>query len=192
MIRNWYNQIPYPALKTKREINSRPILRPEISSIPLQVWLSKRQLHVEGFHNFYCALLFSIHNTCVVLLSVSFTIWQYLYCQKKALDENQHADILSWGNIWAAAWHNQEHIRTVWSESSLCALWIAKDQMLLHADSEDWSDCADAQADLSLRWAHSSFCKFPHAVARLKKTVSLLHAVPEWTQCFFSTNGNLI
>ena len=29
-------------------------------------------------------------------------------------------------------------IRPVWSESSLCAQWIAKDPSFLHADSEDW------------------------------------------------------
>ena len=28
-------------------------------------------------------------------------------------------------------------IRPVWSESSLCAEWVAKDPMFLHADSED-------------------------------------------------------
>ena len=46
-------------------------------------------------------------------------------------------------------------IRPVWSESSLCAQWVPKDPSFLHADSEDWSDWADAQADLSLRWAHN-------------------------------------
>ena len=35
----------------------------------------------------------------------------------------------------------------------------------LHADSEDWSDWADAQADLSLRWAHMPFCRFCRALA---------------------------
>ena len=39
-------------------------------------------------------------------------------------------------------------IRPVWSESSLCTQYVAKDTSLLHADSEDWSDWADAQADL--------------------------------------------
>ena len=29
-----------------------------------------------------------------------------------------------------------------------------------------WSDWADVQADLSLRWAHRSFCWFCHAVAQ--------------------------
>ena len=48
-------------------------------------------------------------------------------------------------------------IRPVWSESSLCAQWVAKDPKFLNADSEDWSDWVDAQADLSLRWAHTHF-----------------------------------
>ena len=37
----------------------------------------------------------------------------------------------------------------VWSESSLCAQWVAKNPSLLHADSEDWSD-----------WAHMPFVGF--------------------------------
>ena len=49
-------------------------------------------------------------------------------------------------------------IRPVWSEPSLCAQWVAKGSVLLQADSEDWSDWADDQADLSLRWAHMPFC----------------------------------
>ena len=51
-------------------------------------------------------------------------------------------------------------IRPVWSESSLCAQWVVKDPIFLHADSEDWSDWADAQAEVSLRWAHSHFVDF--------------------------------
>ena len=42
-------------------------------------------------------------------------------------------------------------IRLGGSESSLCAQWVAKDLSFLHADSKD---CADAKADMSLRWAH--------------------------------------
>ena len=50
---------------------------------------------------------------------------------------------------------------TVWSESSLCAQWVAEDPSFLHADSERlWPDSADAQADLSLRWAHTHFVGF--------------------------------
>ena len=45
-------------------------------------------------------------------------------------------------------------------QSSLCAPWLAKHPRLPHADSEDWSDWGDAQADLSLRWAHNHFVDF--------------------------------
>ena len=46
-------------------------------------------------------------------------------------------------------------IRPVWSESSLSA-WRKLGPVATHwAHSEDWSDWADAQADLSLRWVHS-------------------------------------
>ena len=44
-------------------------------------------------------------------------------------------------------------IRPVWSESSLCAQWVAEDQAV-------FMRTADAQADLSLRWAHSHFVGF--------------------------------
>ena len=35
------------------------------------------------------------------------------------------------------------------------------------------SDWADAQADLSLRWAHRSFCWFCHEVAYLEDNVAI-------------------
>ena len=61
-------------------------------------------------------------------------------------------------------------IRRVWSESLLCAQWVAKDPIFLHVDSEDSSDWADAQAaqsDYSLRWVHMPFCRFCHEAANL-------------------------
>ena len=42
-------------------------------------------------------------------------------------------------------------IHPVWSESLLCTQWVAKDSSFLHADSEDWSDWADASS-----WSESS------------------------------------
>ena len=42
-------------------------------------------------------------------------------------------------------------IRPVWSESSLCAQWIAKDPSFLHADSEDSDQTG---------WMHSHFVGF--------------------------------
>ena len=41
-----------------------------------------------------------------------------------------------------------------------CALMGAKDTSFLLADSENWSDWADAQAYLSLRWTHTHFVGF--------------------------------
>ena len=67
---------------------------------------------------------------------------------------------------------DQLGIRPVWSESSLCAQWVAKDPSFLHADSEDW---VDAQADLHLRWAHGSFCWFCHEVAHIYVQIIYLH-----------------
>ena len=48
----------------------------------------------------------------------------------------------------------------IWSESSLFA-WRKLGSLATHwVHSEDWSDWADAQADLSLRWAHTHFVGF--------------------------------
>ena len=92
-----------------------------------------------------------------------------------AIQENvlQHANTtLSFG-IWAATWQNQQSecapsedsdqpqgIRPVWSESSLSA-WRKLGSLATHwVQSEDWSDWADAQADLSLHWTHTHFVGF--------------------------------
>ena len=56
--------------------------------------------------------------------------------------------------------HINLDIRPVWSKCSLCAAthW---------AHSKDWSEWANAQADMSLRWAHRSFCWFCRAAVHL-------------------------
>ena len=53
----------------------------------------------------------------------------------------------------------------VWSASSLCAQWVAKDPRTAY--SELWLDWVDAQADQSLRWAHMPFYWFCHDVAHI-------------------------
>ena len=58
-------------------------------------------------------------------------------------------------------------VHPVWSESLLCTQWVAKDSSSLHADSEDWSDWADAQADMSRRWAHMPLSWFCHEAAHV-------------------------
>ena len=58
-------------------------------------------------------------------------------------------------------------IRPVWSESSLCAQWVAKEPGFFMRAAKTDQTGLDAQADLSLRWAHISFCWFCHEAAHL-------------------------
>ena len=66
---------------------------------------------------------------------------------------------------------NQPGLRPVWAESSLSA-WRNLGSLATHwAHSERlWSDWADAHADLSLRWAHRSFCWFCQTAAQINYT----------------------
>ena len=65
-----------------------------------------------------------------------------------------------------------EYICQVRSKSSLCALSADKDPSFHLAYGEDLSDWADAQADLSLRWAHMPCCWFCLAAAHIRNTVT--------------------
>ena len=44
---------------------------------------------------------------------------------------------------------------------------LCLDSSEAHDISEDWSDCADAHADLSLCWLYKSYCTFCHVLAHL-------------------------
>ena len=75
-------------------------------------------------------------------------------------------------------------IRPVWSESSLCTQWVAKDPSFLHADSED-SDQTGRMPRLiymSLRWAHKPFCWFCHEVAHFLRVLREACAEPSNTE----------
>ena len=48
-----------------------------------------------------------------------------------------------------------------------------------------WSDCVDAQADLSLRWPYKSYCRFCHALAHLSKR-------PSFTSCYIGLRDKII
>ena len=51
----------------------------------------------------------------------------------------------------------------------------------LSAQRRLWSDWAEAQADLSLRWAHKPFCRFCHALAHLIHI--FFYDVSHWVRC---------
>ena len=51
-------------------------------------------------------------------------------------------------------------IRPVWSESSLCAYWVANDPSFLHADSEDSDQTGRMPRLIWVRWTHTNFVGF--------------------------------
>ena len=80
---------------------------------------------------------------------------------------------------WAATWQNkqngmcaQRRLRSVWHLPSLIRVFAVRMKKALvlsyplNAQRRLWSDWADAQGDLSLRWAHSHFIGF--VMLRLK------------------------
>ena len=81
---------------------------------------------------------------------------------------------------WAYTWQNQQkdlcaqqRLRSAWafaqSDQRLCCTH-EKSVALSYPVSAQWRlwwDWVDAQADLSLRWAHRSFCWFCQAVTQL-------------------------
>ena len=75
---------------------------------------------------------------------------------------------LSWSMTkptkWCAPCEDSDQPRHLPSEDR--SAWV-RNPTLLQADSEDRSDWANAQAYLSLCWAHKSFCWFCHAPAHL-------------------------
>ena len=96
--------------------------------------------------------------------------------------------------IWATSWQNQQNdcaqqrLRSAWAfaQSDQSSL-VAKDPSFLHADREDWSDWADAQADLSLRWVHMPFCWFCHEAALMVNWdfIDIINIRKKKIQCLF-------
>ena len=80
---------------------------------------------------------------------------------------------------WTASWQNQQNgmgaqrrLRSAWAsaQSRVFAVRMKKAWVLSYPSSalrRHWSDRADAQADLSLRWAHMPFSWFCHEAAQL-------------------------
>ena len=62
--------------------------------------------------------------------------------------------------------HRLAWASTVWTESSLCTQGNQGPKVSSYQQQRLWSDWADDQADLSLRWLHWSFCWFCLAPAQ--------------------------
>ena len=75
--------------------------------------------------------------------------------------QNQHNDLCPQRKLrsaWASAQSDQSSLSPWRNLASLATHWVHR---------EDWSNWADAQADLSLCWTHRSYCWFCHAVAQV-------------------------
>ena len=63
---------------------------------------------------------------------------------------------------------------------------LAKDPKYLQADSEVWSACADAQADLSLHWVHMQsgrkYCALAHIRHNVTKEITDIYHIQVDTQ----------
>ena len=99
-----------------------------------------------------CAKIKAYHISILLQLLFNHQKWPKHLCKTQ----------LSWRRA------KQQHLCAHWSfrpawasaqsdQSLLCALWVALDPTYLPTDSEDWSDLADAQADVILHWVQMSF-----------------------------------
>ena len=92
--------------------------------------------------------------------------------------------------IWASEWQNhqngistQRRLRSDWasaqSDQSLCCALNGYHRNLAFFmwTTKPWSDWADDQADLSLRWAHMQFCGFCRELAYLTEHRLILFRV---------------
>ena len=93
---------------------------------------------------------------------------------------------------WAASWQNQQNgmwahrrLRSAWeyaqSDQSSLSAWRKLVSLATHwVHSIDWTDWVDAQADLSLRWVHTSLSWFCHVVAQMLNSSPFLSF---WQYC---------
>ena len=113
------------------------------------------------------------------------------YGRHTAQHQLQWKLILIFMITWAMTWQNQQN-ECVPSEDSdqpghlpslirVFAVRMKKPRALsypMSAQQRLWSDWADAQADLSLRWAHMSFFWFCHEVAHILTTAVMYIFTP--------------
>ena len=106
-----------------------------------------------------------------------------------ALWQNQQNGMCA-DDKWVGTWQNQQSDRAPSKDSDqpghlpslirIFAVRMKKAWVLsypLRAQWRLWSDWADAQADLSLHWAHMSFCWFWHEAAHLQKNDRAKHKI---------------
>ena len=128
---------------------------------------------------FLYIIIIIFHNSCYLLVSVSchqYSLLEYqspynwfsntkgrVRCFDDICDSFRKSTI---GHVRPAKIQISLHIRAVWSESSPGAfLHNHECKVSSWGQRRFWSDCANAQADLNLRWAHNSEGTISNVVA---------------------------
>ena len=84
----------------------------------------------------------------------------------------------------ANSWQNRHPLSLIWVFTvRMKKAWVLSYPIC--TQRRLWSDWADAQADLSLCWAHRSFCWFCHEVAQFSCTKLLTEKLWGNNQCSF-------
>ena len=111
------------------------------SSVHPTVSLIKKVPYLSFFHLFpFC--LWTVCRMKIVDQTFRETENSASECASVLLNELRH-DKTNKMSVHPAKTQISLGIRPVWSASSLCTQWIAKDLSFLNADREDWSDWAD-------------------------------------------------
>ena len=110
---------------------------------------------------YFVIFQFRVVCTCVELLTKWNISPNFACLSRRAFvtgsQLRQRAKKLSRGTAFSKRQHARPatipfslRVCVVWLDSSQNTLWESKDPYRIQVDSEDWSTCADAQADLSL------------------------------------------
>ena len=151
-------------LSRRKNVRNEHIQPLRSTDVIIMMW---HQLDVSTTSEDVCLPVTSLNDS--VTWSVMFiNVWTLLVWNRFILGKS-----LAMLIFWAASWQNQQNgmcaqrkLRSAWasahSDQSLpFSVWKKLESFATHwALSEDWSDWADAQADLSLGWVHSHLVGF--------------------------------
>ena len=119
-------------------------------------------------------------HTAKIPFPVNWLTWQSVLCQLGDTKiEPQH---IKTSKMFCAPSEDLDHPGHLPSLVRVFAVRMKKPLVRsypLRAQRRLWSDWADAQADLSLRWVHRSFCWSCHAVAQLLKMLQVASLISQ-------------
>ena len=159
---------PEPSLLAHTSSESRGTFRQKARSLaPLNDWACAVKICHDG--------MLEDTNSLDGAHILSVDVTQMLF-----LDSSWKGGAVGWQVIWAASWQSNKMACSPSEDSDqpghapslvrVFAVRVKKTWVLsypLSAQRRLWSDLADAQADLCLRWAHMPLCWFCHEAAHI-------------------------